>query len=115
MLVPGQPVTLLACRYHGFNQPEPIGTFARGARLPAPEIARGLDATPRPQSNVAINCPADFGEKYLLYFGYKSGPPLVVEIAHGGCRYVTNGDLTLPFTPVSVAQRLEAALGQDRV
>ncbi len=30
-LVPGQPIALLACRYHGFNQPEPIGTLASGA------------------------------------------------------------------------------------
>jgi len=23
-LVPGQPIALLACRYHGFNQPQPV-------------------------------------------------------------------------------------------
>jgi hypothetical protein len=115
VLVPGRPITLLACRYHGFNQPEPIGTFARRGQLPAPEIAGALDAMPRPTSNVVANCPADFGEKYLLYFSYKSGPPLVVQVAHGGCRYVTNGDLAIPFAPVDVTQRLEVALGEDHL
>ena len=32
-LVPGQPTELLACRYHGFNQAQPIGTLATWAEL----------------------------------------------------------------------------------
>ena len=104
---------LLACRYHGFNQPQRIGTFATAARLSASLIARGLNATRRPPAGIVPNCPADFGETYMLWFVYPDGSRLLVRFDHGGCRYVTNGDLNFPFPPTAVTHRLEAALGQD--
>ncbi len=115
-LVPGQPIALLACRYHGFNQPQPIGTFARSATtLPVSQIAHDLNATPRPTSTIVPFCPNDSGETYMVYFSYRDGRPLLVRFDNGGCHYVTNGDLTLPFAPERLTLRLEAALGQDHL
>jgi len=112
--VPGHPITLLACRYHGFNQPQPIGTFARSAAgLPASSVAHELNATPRPTTSVVPYCPNDSGETYMLYFSYRGGRPLLARVDSGGCRYVTNGDLSRPFPPVELSLRLEAALGRD--
>jgi hypothetical protein len=115
-LVPGQPIALLACRYHGLNQPQTIGTFARAAtNLPVSQIAHDLNATPRPTSSVLPSCPIDYGETYMLYFSYQDGRPLLVRFDNGGCLYVTNGDLTLPFAPPRLTLRLEAALGRDHL
>jgi hypothetical protein len=114
-LVPGQPIALFACRYHGFNQPQPIGTLAHASELPAAFVAHELNATRRPPPGAVYHCPAEFGETYMLYFSYRGGRPLLVRFNHGGCLYVTNGDLTLPFPPPQLTQRLEAALGQDHL
>jgi hypothetical protein len=114
-LVPGQPIVLLACRYHGFNQPQRIGSFARAAELPASPIARGLNTSQRPPPGIASGCPNDSFEWYMLSFSYRDGRALLVRVSHGGCRYVTNGDLTLEFPPAEVMQALEAALGSDVV
>jgi hypothetical protein len=105
---------LLGCRYHGFNQPQPIGSLARSATLPAVEIAHELNMS-RPPSGVVPNCPADFGETYLLRFAYADGHPLAVRFNHGGCVYVTNGDVTRLFAPVTLTRQLESALGQERL
>ena len=101
-LVPGQPIELLACRYHGFNQAQPIGTLATRAALPASDVAGELNQTPIPTHEAPIpNCPADFGEKYMLWFRYADGVPLLVSFDDGGCRYVDNGDLRAPVpTPL---------------
>ena len=113
-LVPGHPIAVLACRYHGFNQPQPIGTYARSAaNLPAARVAHELNATPRPTSNVVPDCPNDSGETYMLYFSYGRGRPLLARVDRGGCRYVSNGDVTRPFAPLGLSLRLEAALGRD--
>ena len=115
-LVPGHPIALLACRYHGFNQPQPIGTFASSTtELQVSQVAHELNATPRPTNGVAPNCPNNSGETSMLYFYFREGHPLLVRFDNGGCRYVTNGDLTLPFGPVGLTLRLEATLGQDHL
>jgi hypothetical protein len=113
-LVPGQPTELLACRYHGFNQAQPIGTFATSAELPASDVAAQLNQTPIPAPGAPIpNCPADFGEKYMLWFRYADGVPLLVSFDHGGCLYVDNGDLRAPFPPVAVTRLLQSALASE--
>ncbi len=114
-LVPGRPVGLLACRYHGFNQPQRIGSFARAAELPPSPIALGLNASQRPPPAIASGCPNDSFEWYMLYFSYRDGRALLVRVSHGGCRYVTNGDLTLEFPPAEVTRVLEVTLGSDVV
>ena len=114
-LVPGHPIGLLACRYHGFNQHASIGTLATTATLPPAEVARELNTTPKTKSSVLFNCPADFGETYDLYFAYAVGHAILVRIEHGGCTSVTNGDLTLLFASAPVVRSLEAALGQDKL
>jgi hypothetical protein len=114
--VPGHPIALLACRYHGFNQRQPIGTFASSSTaLRVSQVAHDLNATPRPTNDVVPNCPNDSGETFVLFFSYREARPLLVRFDNGGCRYVTNGDLTLPFGPLGLTLRLEAALGQDHL
>lgn len=107
--VPGSPVTLLACRYHGFNQPEPMGTLARSATFP-PTLASALN-----QARAAgplYGCPEDSGETILLIFGYADGSRLLVDVHTRGCRTATNGDRTV-VTPDAVLSELEEILGQD--
>jgi len=70
---------------------------------------------PKTKSGVASNCPVDFGETYDLYFASAAGHPILLRIELGGCRSVTNGDLTLLFASTPVVRRLEAALGQDKL
>lgn len=113
-LVPGEPIALLACRYHGYNQRQGVGTLATAADLSASVVARELNASRKPLPGEVSNCVIDFGETYELYFVYSDGPPLLLRFDHGGCQTVTNGDLT-DFPPVEVARQLEAALGSDRL
>jgi hypothetical protein len=112
-MVPGVPTTVLACRYHGFNQPEPHGTLAASAMLPPTDIVAALNAVPIPAPGAPVPyCPADFGELYALRFGYSSGPALVVTVQGAGCAYADNGDLHAPFAGTAQSQ-LSAALGHD--
>ena len=113
-MVPGRPDRLLGCRYHGLNQPEPVRTLASSAALPAGELAALVNAVriPPPGSPVP-NCPADFGETYVLRFGYADGTDLVVTVGRGGCRVVSNGDLHGWPAGAELIGRLQAALGGD--
>ena len=47
-LVPGHPDRLLACRYHGLNQPEPAGSPARSAHFAPGPIAARAQCRERP-------------------------------------------------------------------
>ena len=79
------------------------------------QIASALDAIPKPTSPVVANCPVDFGEKYMLYFSYRDGRPLLISFDNGGCHDVTNGDLSVPFAPTQLTLLLAAARGEDRL
>jgi hypothetical protein len=111
-LVPGTPTALLACRYHGFNQPEPIGTLANAASFSPGPIATGLDSQPAIPPGVVSNCPADFGETILLHFTYADDSTLTVSISTAGCRYASNGSRTVHVDPATL-DRLQAVLGKD--
>jgi hypothetical protein len=112
-IVPDLPTSLLACRYHGFNQPEAQGTLATSAELAPGEIAARLNAIPIPPADAPLpNCPADFGEKYMLWFGYSDGSALLVSVDGAGCNYVNNGDLLVPFGG-DVLPLLEGPLGHE--
>jgi hypothetical protein len=111
--VPGHPNALLACRYHGFNQPQPVSSLAKSARVPPEPIAAALNLAPRIQNAAVYHCPIDFGETILLLFEYPNGSRLTVSLALGGCRFASNGDRTVSAPPAVVAS-LEAALGHDR-
>jgi hypothetical protein len=111
--VPGHPVALLACRYHGFNQPEPSGSLATSAHFAPGEIGAALNAAPPGVSDAF--CPIDFGEKIVLIFGYRDGSRRMASIDTGGCRDATNGDRIISFAPVAVFTRLEAVLGHDHL
>lgn len=111
--VPGRPNALLACRYHGFNQPQPVGALAKSASVPPEPIAAALNLAPRIQNAAVYHCPIDFGETILLLFAYSNGSRLTVSLALGGCRFASNGDRTVA-TPPAVIASLEATLGHDR-
>jgi hypothetical protein len=107
--VPGHPVSLLACRYHGLNQPQTAGTLATSAVFPPSTIAAELNDEPTVDPNV-FACPIDFGETVLLIFGYANGPPILVDINTAGCQFASNGDRTIR-TPI--IGQLEDVLGHD--
>jgi hypothetical protein len=110
--VPGRPTELLACRYHGLNQPQPVGTFARSARVASGPIVVALNGARRVPNGEAFNCPADFAETIVLLFGYSDGSTLTVTASTGGCGFAHNGDLTV-WMPGATLARLEAVLGHD--
>ncbi len=110
--VPGHPSELLACRYYGLNQPQPVGTFARSARVASAPIAVALDRARRVPKGETFSCPADFAETIVLLFGYPDGSRLTVTASTGGCGFAHNGDLTV-WIPGATLARLEAVLGHD--
>ncbi len=110
-MVPDDPRELLACRYHGFNQPQPSGSLASSASFDPTETARELNGA-RPEPARPVNCPADFGETISLIFRYTGESHLVVAIHTSGCRTATNGDRAV-FAPSATLTRLQAVLGAD--
>ena len=113
MFVPGTPTELLACRYHGFNQPQRAYSLARAARLaPAPITAALNAARPIPPGAV-FNCPNDSGETIVLLFGYANGRTLQVTVSMSGCEFAHNGRRTVAMPPALLA-RLQTVLGHDR-
>ncbi len=124
--MPGHPVSLVACRYYGPGQPQPVDTLARAARFSPGFIAaelnsdRAIQLEPRPPTGGRV------GETFLLIFAYPNGARLMVTasrsrcqpVGTGGsaslspCRYSTNGDRSI-LTPVPVLTRLVAVLGTD--
>jgi hypothetical protein len=110
-LVPGQPVGLRVCRYHGYGQAQAVGTLARSAHLAPTLIARELDAIRAPRAEPS--CFAGRFESYALWFTYRDGPPLLVEYSNGGCGGLTNGDFGREFPPDDFTRRLERAVGTD--
>jgi hypothetical protein len=107
--VPGSPNALLACRYHGLNQPQPAGSLAKFAHLSAAPLAAVLNTLPPIPKGAVFNCPIDFGETILLLFAYPDGTQLMVSIEMGGCGFASNGDRTVR-PPIA---RFEAVLGHD--
>jgi hypothetical protein len=109
-------VGLLACRYHGQNQPEPVGSFAAAATFAPAPIAATLNRAklvlPTPPGSIT-HCPADFEEQIVLLFVYADTRVLNVNVAPAGCEFAINGDRG-EFTPQSVLSTLEATLGHDR-
>jgi hypothetical protein len=111
-MVPGNPATLLACRYHGLNQPEPVGSFAKSARFDPATIADALNAQPVIPPNANYLCPIDFGDTVVLLFGYSDNSRLAVRIGTTGCRFASNGDRVVRIDPATL-NRLQAVLGKD--
>jgi hypothetical protein len=110
--VPGHPSELLGCRYHGDNQPQPVGSRATSASFAPGAIAAELNAARPVPKVINFMCPVDFGETVLLIFGYPDGSRLTVSIATAGCEFATNGDRRI-FTPAATVTRLETVLGHD--
>jgi len=113
-LVPGSPVELLACRYHGFNQPQPSGTLAASHRFAPGPVAAALNGARRVPNGAVFNCPIDFGEQILLLFGYDDGQRVNVTVSTAGCRFATSRGMSV-WTPPSLLRRLEAVLGHDHL
>jgi len=112
--VPGHPTELLACRYHGANQPQPAGSLAKSARFTPGPIVSELNSARRVPTGVAYNCPASFGDTILLIFQYANGSRLTISTPTSGCQFATNGDLSV-FTPTATLTTLEAVLGRDHL
>ena len=109
--VPGRPVALLACRYHGYNQPQPSGSLAGSAHFaPGPFVTALNTALPVPDR--AYNCPMDAGERMLVIFAYDDGSRLTASIETMGCGFATNGDRSV-VDPTATLEHLEAVLGHD--
>jgi len=64
--VPGHPSELLGCRYHGDNQPQPVGSRATSASFAPGAIAAELNAARPVPKVINFMCPVDFGETVLL-------------------------------------------------
>jgi hypothetical protein len=113
-MIPGDPITLLACRYSGLNQAQSNGSLAGSALLPAAEAASELNATRihRP-GTPPVHCPNGDGEHYLLRFAYRDRHPLDVSVTNDGCYAVDNGDLVAVNPPSSLITHLETGLGKD--
>jgi len=111
-LVPGHPVGLLACRFHGLNQPQPEGSFAAAATFAPANFVTALNKATglRPGAGA---CPVDFGEVIVLRFVYANEHILNVDVRTTGCALADNGDKS-SVTPISVLTTLEATLGHDR-
>jgi len=110
-LVPGTSVALLACRYHGFNQPQPFGSLAASVRVAPSPVARALNREP-PINPAIYHCPMDAGELLLLLFQYPDGSLLQVHVSMQGCEFATNGDRTVS-TPELILTSLGPKIGHD--
>ncbi|MDQ1481471.1 MAG: hypothetical protein QOI44_2332 [Actinomycetota bacterium] len=111
-VVPGNPIALLACRYHGLNQPDPAGSLAKSAFFDPATIADALNAQPVIPPNANYLCPIDFGDTIVLLFGYSDNSRLAVRIGTTGCRFASNGDRVVRIDPATL-NRLQAVLGKD--
>ena len=112
--VPGSPIGLLACRFHGLNQPQPSGSFAAAATFRPAAFVTALNSARRVASGPALSCPVDLGERIVLQFVYADRHVLTVVVASSGCRFADNGDHRV-FTPQSVLSTLKATLGHDEL
>ncbi len=110
--VPGAPRTLVACRYHGFNQREPVGTLAATARFAPEPFVTALNRAPHVPNGAVFHCPLDAAEVIVLHFGYANGETLAVTVSTQGCGFASNGDLRIR-TPATVLDALQARLGRD--
>jgi hypothetical protein len=112
-MVPGNPTALLACRYHGLNQPEPAGALAESAFFDPAPIAEALNAQPVIPPNAVYNCPIDFGDSIVLLFRYTNDSRLTVSVKESGCRFASNGDRVVQELDSVTLNRLQAVLGKD--
>jgi hypothetical protein len=116
-VVPGSPVGLLACRFHGRGQPQPDGSFAAAATFRPSNFVTALN---RPQPPVkpapGIMCPVPTGGVIVLRFVYADGHILNVNVYPNpfGCSSVDNGKHSAEL-PQSVLSTLEATLGHDEL
>lgn len=110
-LVPGRPAGLLACRFHGLNQPQAAGSFAAAATFAPANFVTALNGATVPPIGAGA-CPVDFGEVIVLRFVYANGHMLTVNVDPAGCTWATNGDRTV-YTPQSVLSALGAIVGLD--
>lgn len=110
--MPGHPSELLACRYHGLNQPQPAGTLATSAHFAAGPIAAALNSGRPVPKGKAFRCPADFRETMVLQFGYPDGTNLTATVSTAGCTFANNGDLTV-WPPIATLTTLKSVLGHD--
>lgn len=98
VLVPGDPVAVLVCRYWGRSDSGRTGTLAQrpyvASRQRADSLARRLDALRAPRHLTAEIDGCDEvlgGRSVLLFFRYAHEPDDPVRITKSGCIPVSNG------------------------
>jgi hypothetical protein len=111
--VPGDPTAVRACRYHGYDQPQPYGSLASTARFAARPIVTALNKARRTSEDPAFGCPTDLGGRIVLVFGYRGGSPVLITVRTSGCEVLTNGVIDI-WMPTALVNRLERVLGYDR-
>jgi hypothetical protein len=90
-LVPGRPTRLLVCLYHGLTPSDPQRLTAERRTTEGAAVetfARYLHGT---SGFGDEGCPGDIRSEALLLFGYRSGPPALVEVSLEGCQWAGNG------------------------
>ncbi len=111
--VPGDPTAVRACRYHGYDQPQPYGSLASTELLAARPIAALLNKARRTSEDPTFGCPTDLGGRIVLVFGYRAGLPVLITVRTSGCEVLTNGVIDI-WMPTALVTRLERVLGYDR-
>jgi hypothetical protein len=110
--IPGHPNSLLACRYHALNQPQPAGSLARSKRLAPDDFVGAVNAQPPIPKHQVRECGPDHGGSILLTFGYADGRRLSIAIDTSGCHTALNGDYAIDMEPRTL-DLLNAYLGED--
>jgi hypothetical protein len=62
-------------------------------------LVRALNALDHVPPRTVYACPADFGPTYALFFDYPDGDGLLVLVSASGCRFATNGQLSVHTDP----------------
>ena len=112
-LVPDTPVQATVCRYAGLNAAQPLA-LVRSATSDSEtaDLALALNTTPRLKAVGNSHCPLDLGASEIVIFRYSAGPPVMVKIALGGCRPVSNGPFATTIA-ASASTILENLVGSQ--
>jgi len=101
-LVPAGARVAEGCRYLGLSQARPAGTLTKSVTLPpnvVGELAAAMNAAPRVPPGTVYHCPADFGDRSLVLFGYANGTTETVEINLSGCHFMYSSTGSAFWTP----------------
>jgi hypothetical protein len=104
-LVPSDPAGAAICRYNGLNtaHPNALASTSTLSRSGARTLASTFNTQTAAPSELH-SCPADTGEIDLVIFRYASDPAADVTARLTGCRFATNGSLSVRMTPTLIGE-----------